>query len=465
MSHTSTLSIKPVIHYPRVAQVGKTYLMTIDLQPEEEFEWQYEEEEYPIYCSVDSQPFFKATPVGEPIIMMHRFGGSFEISTFSMIALSSSDQGTITISLENAWGFLVEKIKLDQIRIEERETAKSTWFWRGNRNSKVDLSNQYFKAHRLIRMSEEETPAGTEGDVYIGQCGLEVDAWGIGTSPMLTTGSKNDAIQAGIPLCLDCAGYIQKFPFLRNLDPWTVDITDWGACFSNRKPRNLIRYRALDFSGNRRILHRLYVVDMDDNFDAVKMQFQRSETYPANNLSPYSDFPEDDLEVEGETVGEAVWREIQKPFKYIILHRREWKSFPCPADTQSEPLNENLVANSTEIAVFKFPHNLNRNSLKELIFSRCNIISRAEMPEIIAGELANIGFSKGYLECPKCRNYSVICCYTYVGDDPLYYFDNYCHVCLNDDCDYGKHDEEREAVGCEPPPQCPFCSRKPMSSK
>ena len=46
---TLSLAVKPIIHYPREAQVGKTYLMTIDLQPEEGFEWQYEEEEYPIY--------------------------------------------------------------------------------------------------------------------------------------------------------------------------------------------------------------------------------------------------------------------------------------------------------------------------------------------------------------------------------------------------------------------------------
>jgi hypothetical protein len=76
MSDLKTLSVKPIVHYPCVAQVGKTYLMTIDLQVEEGFEWRYEEEEYPIYCSVDSD-LFSSKPVGEPVIVLHRFGGSY----------------------------------------------------------------------------------------------------------------------------------------------------------------------------------------------------------------------------------------------------------------------------------------------------------------------------------------------------------------------------------------------------
>jgi hypothetical protein len=75
------IAVKPIITYPREAQVGKTYLMTIDLQPEEGFEWQYEEEEYPIYCTVDSN-LFSSKPVGEPVVVLHRFGGSYGEAKF-----------------------------------------------------------------------------------------------------------------------------------------------------------------------------------------------------------------------------------------------------------------------------------------------------------------------------------------------------------------------------------------------
>lgn len=72
--HSLSLAVKPIIRYPREAQVGKTYLMTIDLQSEEGFEWQYEEEEYPVYCKVDSE-LFSSKSVGEPVVVLHRFGG------------------------------------------------------------------------------------------------------------------------------------------------------------------------------------------------------------------------------------------------------------------------------------------------------------------------------------------------------------------------------------------------------
>jgi hypothetical protein len=64
-------------------QVGKTYLMTIDLQPEGHFEWQYEEEEYPIYCLVESD-LFSSRPVGEPVVVLHRFGGNYGQAKFTL---------------------------------------------------------------------------------------------------------------------------------------------------------------------------------------------------------------------------------------------------------------------------------------------------------------------------------------------------------------------------------------------
>ena len=48
------IAVNPTVTYPREAQLGKTYLMTIDLQSKEA-NWHYEEEEYPVYCSVDSE--------------------------------------------------------------------------------------------------------------------------------------------------------------------------------------------------------------------------------------------------------------------------------------------------------------------------------------------------------------------------------------------------------------------------
>jgi predicted NACHT family NTPase len=116
MSDSRILSVKPIIHYPRVAQVGKTYLMTIDLEVEAGAEWQYEEEEYPIYCTVDSE-LFSSKPVGEPVVVLHRFGGSYGESKFLLTADTKEALGTIKIILVNKWGVSVKQISLESISI------------------------------------------------------------------------------------------------------------------------------------------------------------------------------------------------------------------------------------------------------------------------------------------------------------------------------------------------------------
>lgn len=109
-----SLAVKPIITYPREAQVGKTYLMTIDLQPEEGFEWQYEEEEYPIYCMVDSD-LFTSKPVGEPVIVLHRFGGSYGEAKFLLTAAKVEQEGKFTVTLTNRWGVPIKTLNLSSV--------------------------------------------------------------------------------------------------------------------------------------------------------------------------------------------------------------------------------------------------------------------------------------------------------------------------------------------------------------
>jgi len=110
------IAVQPVISYPREAEVGKTYLMTIDLQVVEGSEWQFEEEEYPIYCIVDSEPLFKCEAVGEPAIVLHRFGGSYGSARFALTADQES-QGEITITMINSWGLPVKQISFKNLRV------------------------------------------------------------------------------------------------------------------------------------------------------------------------------------------------------------------------------------------------------------------------------------------------------------------------------------------------------------
>jgi len=122
MSDSIALAIRPIVRYPCVAQVGKTYLMTIDLEVEDGAEWQYEEEEYPIYCEVDSE-LFKTQIVGEPVIVLHRFGGSYGEAKFLLTAAAEVREGNVKVALTNAWGVPIKTINLERVQLLLKEVT------------------------------------------------------------------------------------------------------------------------------------------------------------------------------------------------------------------------------------------------------------------------------------------------------------------------------------------------------
>ncbi|MEL7353939.1 MAG: NACHT domain-containing protein [Cyanobacteria bacterium P01_A01_bin.116] len=148
MSDLSKLSIKPVIHYPRIAQVGRTYAMTIDLQPDENFEWSYEQEEYPIHCVVDSN-CFQCKPVGLPVVVFHRFGGSYGSSKFLLTARSKSEV-EVTITLINPWGITIRSIKITDIEINQ------TAFSEENVTTHGDLSAENSSILKPLNLSDSD---------------------------------------------------------------------------------------------------------------------------------------------------------------------------------------------------------------------------------------------------------------------------------------------------------------------
>lgn len=166
------LSVQPVISYPREAQVGKTYLMTIDLQPSGD-EWLYEEEEYPIYCMLETSPLFSSKPVGEPAVVLHRFGGSYGAAKFLLKAAPQEVEGKIKITLVNQWGVPIRVLRLDKVRVTRESDGRSKVAV-GYENTEVEqLSSEIQqvlggnKNQPIGRMSRD-SPFGTvEGSVSI----------------------------------------------------------------------------------------------------------------------------------------------------------------------------------------------------------------------------------------------------------------------------------------------------------
>jgi hypothetical protein len=114
------VSVKPIIHYPRKAVVGETYLMTIDLQAQDGYDWQrdwtYEEEDYPVYCAVDSN-LFSSRVVGSPVILVHRFGGSYGKAKFLLTAMAEVRNGEIKVALINSRGVTIRNIRVNEVEL------------------------------------------------------------------------------------------------------------------------------------------------------------------------------------------------------------------------------------------------------------------------------------------------------------------------------------------------------------
>lgn len=115
------ITIQPIISYPREAEVGKTYLMTVDIQTVsgEEY-WPYQSEELELYCTVDSEPVFTTNPFGEPTIILNRFGGSYGPVSFILTASSKEIEGNLRVNFVNGQGLLVHQVELPDIRVQKR---------------------------------------------------------------------------------------------------------------------------------------------------------------------------------------------------------------------------------------------------------------------------------------------------------------------------------------------------------
>lgn len=105
-----TIAVQPTITYPKSALLGRRYLVTADLKCPADQEWNYEEEEYVLYFMLHSS-LFTVHPVGEPAVVLHRFGGTYGPAQFLFTA-NQCGTGVIQVSLVNQWGVPMRTMKL-----------------------------------------------------------------------------------------------------------------------------------------------------------------------------------------------------------------------------------------------------------------------------------------------------------------------------------------------------------------
>ena len=116
------IAIQPVVNCPKNATAGKTYLMTVDLRVDlQGRQWPYPEEEYPIHCFVDTGKLFACEPIGEPVIILHRFGGTYGPASFMLESARKNTEGKVTIKLVNRHGMVLRTFQIENVRISGKK--------------------------------------------------------------------------------------------------------------------------------------------------------------------------------------------------------------------------------------------------------------------------------------------------------------------------------------------------------
>jgi isoamylase len=112
-----TLILEPVVSWPREAEPGRSYLMTIDMRATNvEESWPPDEEEFEFNCLLDAQPLFVSRALDDPVLVVHRFGGTYRPVRFLLSAQPTAGvgeiPGAIWVTITNRWGVPVRTIEL-----------------------------------------------------------------------------------------------------------------------------------------------------------------------------------------------------------------------------------------------------------------------------------------------------------------------------------------------------------------
>lgn len=112
------LELDFVVAYPRIAERGRKYLMTVDLRARDPLpRWPYGEEEYPVYCMVDAEPAFDIEPVGQAAVVLHRFGGTYGPARFVLTAREVTGHARLRVTLVNDAGLSLRTLELSDVQV------------------------------------------------------------------------------------------------------------------------------------------------------------------------------------------------------------------------------------------------------------------------------------------------------------------------------------------------------------
>src|SRR5262249_26477493 len=121
------VNVEPIVSYPRLAEPGRSYLLTVDLRPAEgDGDWPIEAEELAVSCAARAEPsgLFAIRSLGRPAVVVHRFGGSYGPASFVLTAADHALTGRLVVTLSNGWGIPFVELSLPGIEIRPGSVAR-----------------------------------------------------------------------------------------------------------------------------------------------------------------------------------------------------------------------------------------------------------------------------------------------------------------------------------------------------
>ncbi|MEV6941035.1 tetratricopeptide repeat protein [Streptomyces sp. NPDC051172] len=92
-----SVSLKPLVSWPRSVEDGRKYLVTVDVEFDTESSpWPYDTEEYEIGCMLEGGSRLTVESAGDTTLVLHRFGGTYGSARFVVYATREGPAGLQT---------------------------------------------------------------------------------------------------------------------------------------------------------------------------------------------------------------------------------------------------------------------------------------------------------------------------------------------------------------------------------
>ena len=119
--------LEPVVSWPREVELGRNYLVTVDIRSAAGLEsWPYDEEQFELSCVLDAQPYLDTNVIDDPVLVLHRFGGTYRPVRFVVSAQRlPPHEGLIEIWLSyvNRWGVVLRTVPLQLTISSQRDVT------------------------------------------------------------------------------------------------------------------------------------------------------------------------------------------------------------------------------------------------------------------------------------------------------------------------------------------------------